>query len=417
LTTAVITGLGAITPIGNSVEEFWRNLVAGVSGTGPITQFDAGHLGSRVAGEVKGFRPADYLDPKTVRRTARFSHFAVAAAIQAVQDAELDMAREDRDSMAVVMNTGAGGFAEGAEGERVYLEKGADRVSPFLVPILAANMASCQVAMHYRIRGPAITSAAACASGVYAFIEAKYLIDLAVADVVICGGTEANLHPMAFAAFDNMHALSRRNHEPEKACRPFDLERDGFVFGEGAGAMIIESLDHAERRGARIYAELAGGALTSDAFHITAPEPSGEAAALAITRALKVAGLSPGELDYVVAHGTGTPLNDVAETGAIKTALGKHAYQVAISSPKSMVGHLLGGAGAISALAGVLAMRDSVIPPTINLETPDPKCDLDYVPLVARKASVRTAIVNGFGFGGQNAVAVFRRYDASRSAR
>ncbi|HXG36799.1 MAG TPA: beta-ketoacyl-ACP synthase II, partial [Dehalococcoidia bacterium] len=282
----------------------------------------------------------------------------------------------------------------------------------FLVPILAANMASCQVAMMNGIRGPAITSAAACASGVYAFVEAKQLLDLRVVDVVIAGGTEANLHPLAFAAFDNMRALSRRNDEPEKACRPFDKDRDGFVFGEGAGAVIIESLEHAQARGAKIYAELCGGAMTSDAYHITAPEPSGAAAARAMKLALKVSGIQPEEVDYVVAHGTGTPLNDVAETLAIKSALGEHAYRTAISSPKSMIGHLLGGAGVASALAAILAIQDGIIPPTINLETPDPECDLDYVPNQARQAEVRVAMINGFGFGGQNASVVFHRFDA-----
>ncbi|MBI1886524.1 MAG: beta-ketoacyl-ACP synthase II [Chloroflexi bacterium] len=408
---AVITGLGAITPIGSKVEEFWHNLVNGVSGVGPITLFDASDLGCRIAAEVKGFDPLDHMDLKTVKRCARFSHFAIAAAAQAVADADLRVDDANRESVGIVMNTGGGGVGDIADGEKVLLDKGPDRVSAFLVPMLAPNMPSCQVAMRHGVRGPVITSVAACAAGVYAFVEAKRLLDLGEADVVITGGTEAALHPLAFAAFNNMRALSRRNDEPEKACRPFDLHRDGFVFGEGAGAMIIERLEHAQARGARVYAELRGGAMTSDAYHITAPEPTGTAAALAMTRAMKAADIEVEEVDCVVAHGTGTPLNDAAETRAIKKALGEHAYRAAISSPKSMVGHLLGGAGAISALAAVLAIRDGVIPPTINRETPDPECDLDYVPLVSRRSKVRTALVNGFGFGGQNATVVFRQLD------
>jgi 3-oxoacyl-[acyl-carrier-protein] synthase II len=271
--------------------------------------------------------------------------------------------------------------------------------------------------MRYGIKGPVITSVAACAAGAYAFVEAKWIIDRGEADVVIVGGSEASLHPLTIAAFDNMRALSRRNDDPQGACRPFDRDRDGFVFGEGAVALVVERLEHALARGARIYAELAGGAMTCDAYHITAPEPSGEVAARAMTGALRAAGLAPEEVDYIVAHGTGTPLNDATETAAIKRALGEHAYRVAISSPKSMVGHLLGGAGALSALTAVLAIHEGVIPPTINLENPDPACDLDYVPGAARRAEVRTALVNAFGFGGQNASVVFRRYDGDARGR
>jgi 3-oxoacyl-[acyl-carrier-protein] synthase II len=274
-------------------------------------------------------------------------------------------------------------------------------------------MASCQVAINLGIRGPTITSVAACAAGIFAFVEAKRLIDLGEAEVVITGGTEANIIPISVAAMANMRALSTRNDEPEKACRPFDKDRDGFVYGEGAAAMVIETLDHAQRRGARIIAELAGGAVTSDAYHITAPDPAGEGAGRAIMRALERSGVEPGEVDCIVAHGTGTPLNDAAETNAVKRALGEHAYDVAITGPKSMVGHQLGAAGAVSGLAAVLAIQNGLIPPTINLETPDPECDLNYTPLVAREAQVRVALANGFGFGGQNGVAVFRAFNGS----
>jgi 3-oxoacyl-[acyl-carrier-protein] synthase II len=408
---AVITGLGCITPIGLDVKEFWKNLVNGVSGVGPISSFDASGLGCQIAAEVKGFDPLKYLDVRAARRMARFSQFAVAAAAQAVEDAELDISRLDPYRVGVVMNTGGGGVPDIAEGERTFLEKGPGRVSAFLVPMLAPNMPSCQIAMRYGIRGPVITSVAACAAGAYAFVEAKWIIDRGEAEVVIVGGTEASLHPLTIAAFDNMRALSRRNHDPQGACRPFDKDRDGFVFGEGAVAMVVEKLEHALKRGAPIYAELSGGALSCDAYHVTAPEPSGEAAAQAMIRALRNANIGPEEVNYIVAHGTGTPLNDVTETLAIKRALGEHAYRVAISSPKSMVGHLLGAAGALSALTAVLAISHGIVPPTINLDNQDPECDLDYVPKVARHMPVTVAMVNAFGFGGQNASLVFRRYE------
>jgi 3-oxoacyl-[acyl-carrier-protein] synthase II len=407
----VITGIGCVTPIGEGAELFWRNLTAGVSGVAPITLFDASAMECRIAAEVKGWDPLRYMDAKTARRASRFSQFAIAAAQQAIEDAGLVIDEGNRDDVGIVMNTGGGGIGDVAEAEEVRLAKGPTRVTPFLVPSLAPNMASCQVAMQYGIRGPVVTSVAACAAGVFAFMEAKRLLDSGEADVVIAGGTEAAIIPVAIASLANAKALSTRNDEPERASRPFDLHRDGFVFGEGAVAMVVEREERALARGASIYAELAGGALTCDAYHVTAPEPSGDAAALAMRRALKVSATAPEEVDYIIAHGTGTPLNDAAETRAIKKALGEHAYRVAISSPKSMVGHLLGAAGAISALTAVLAIRDGIIPPTINLETPDPECDLDYVPLVARRAPVRVAMVNGFGFGGQNGGAIFRRFE------
>ena len=410
---AVITGMGCLTPIGHSVEESWRNLRDGVSGVAPITLFDASDMECRIAAEVKGWDPQRYMDAKTARRASRFSQFAIAAARQAVEDAGLTIDDGNRDDVGIVMNTGGGGIGDTADSERTRLEKGPSRVSPLLIPSLAPNMASCQVAIQYGIRGPVVTSVAACAAGVFAFVEAKRLIASGEADVVIAGGAEAAIVPVAIASLSNAKALSTRNDEPERASRPFDLHRDGFVFGEGAAAMVVERAEHALGRGARIYAELAGGAVTCDAYHVTAPEPSGEAAALALRRALKATAVAPEEVDYIVAHGTGTPLNDVAETRAIKKALGEHAYRVAISSPKSMVGHLLGAAGAVSALVAVLAIRDGVVPPTINRETPDPECDLDYVSLVARPTAVRVAMVNGFGFGGQNGVAVFRKFEAN----
>jgi len=408
---ALITGLGCVTPIGQSVGEFWSNLTAGVSGVRRITLFDPSGLACQIAAEVKNWDPTHYMEPKAARRAARFSQFAVAAASQALADAGLTIHEGNRDDIAVVMNTGGGGIDAIADNQTALLEKGPSRVSALTVPNMAPNMASCQVAMNLGIRGPTITSVAACAAGVFAFVEAKRLIELGEAEVVITGGAEANIIPVAIAAMANMGALSCRNDEPERACRPFDLHRDGFVYGEGGAAMVVERLEHARARGARIYAELAGGAVTCDAYHITAPDPTGGAAALAIQRALKASALRPEEVDCIVAHGTSTPLNDVAETGAIKQALGEHAYRAAITAPKSMVGHQLGAAGAVSALAAVLAIHKGIIPPTINLETSDPACDLDYVPLTARRAQPRVVLVNGFGFGGQNGVVAFRQLD------
>jgi 3-oxoacyl-[acyl-carrier-protein] synthase II len=397
-----------ISPIGHTVEEFWRNLTHGVSGVGPVTSFDASPFACRIAAEVKDFEPAQYMDAKAARRASRFVQFAVAATKMALADARFTIDDHNRDSVAVVMNTGGGGMPDVVEGERVFLTKGPGRVSPLLIPALIPNMASCQVSMLWGIRGPVITSIEACASGIYAFVEAKRLIDLGEAVAVVAGSSESALIPVVFAAFCNMRALSTRNGDPQKACRPFDLHRDGFVAGEGAGVMILERYEDARRRGAPIYAEIVGGSLTADAHHVTAPDPSGYGAALAMSRALKSAGLGPEDIDYICAHGTGTSLNDVSETLSIKKVFGEHAYRVAISSPKSMVGHLMGAAGAISSIACVLAIRDGIIPPTINLETPDPQCDLDYVPNVARQAPVQAAMANGFGFGGQNSVAIFR---------
>lgn len=407
---AVVTGLGAITPIGNDVDSFWRNLTGGVSGIDTIRAFDASNEEVRIAAEVKDFDPRDWIDFKQARRMSRFAQLAVAAARQAIDEAKLEIGDHNRDDVAVVVNTGGGGFEEVAEGEITLRDRGGKRVSPFLVPMMSPSMAACQISIMHGIRGPVITSVAACASGVQAFLEAQRLIERGDVDVVIAGGTESAIIPLSFAALANMGALSKRNDDPQRASRPFDGNRDGFVFGEGAGVLVIESAEHAAARGASVIAEVAGGALTGDAFHISAPDPSGYGATLAMQRAIRDAGLEPEQVDYVVAHGTSTSLNDATETKAIRAAFGPHADRLAVSSNKSMVGHTLGAAGAISALAAVLAIRDGVIPPTINQETPDPACDLDYVPNAPRDADVNVAIINGFGFGGQNAVTVFRRF-------
>jgi 3-oxoacyl-[acyl-carrier-protein] synthase II len=412
---AVVTGLGAVTPIGNDAATFWRNLLAGVNGGGPITSFDPTGFDVRIAAEVKNFDPTVAMDRKMARRMSRFIHFGVAAAKEAVEHSGIDFATwpiERRDRVGVVINTGGGGMEQVTEGANVLRERGPGQVSPFAIPALSGSMAAAQVSMRYGLTGPVITQVAACASGVIAFQDALRLIRSGECDVVLAGGSEAPLLPIAFAALGNMGALSKRNDDPQHASRPFDRDRDGFLFGEGAGVCVVESAEHALARGATIQAEILGAALTSDAFHISAPEPTGRGAAMAMTRALRDASVAPDEIDYIVAHGTSTPLNDVTETRAIKLAFGDHARRVPISSPKSMVGHMLGAAGAAAGIAAVGAIREGWIPPTANLENPDPECDLDYVPLVKRKVRVETAIINGFGFGGQNAVAVFRRFAA-----
>jgi 3-oxoacyl-[acyl-carrier-protein] synthase II len=407
----VVTGLGAITPIGNTVEDFWKNLTAGVSGIGPITQFEAGDFEVRIAGEVKDFEPKRYMDIKASRRMARSAQFAVAASRQALEDAALEITEANRDQIAVVMNSGGAGLNESYYETVVLERKGQERVSPFYIPKMMPNAVSCQVNMTFGITGPALTGMAACASGITAFLDAVRLLRAGEVQVAITGGTESCINPLTMASLANMQALSRQNATPEKASRPFDRDREGFVLGEGAGAFVLETLEHAQARDAKIYAEVLGGGQSSDAYHITAPAPNGAGAARAIQKALASTGIGPDQIGYIVAHGTGTPLNDTAETAALKTALGQHAYKIPISSPKSMVGHLLGGAGAISGLAALLVIRDGIIPPTINLDHPDPECDLDYVPNVARRAPVEIALAQGFGFGGQNAVAVFRKFE------
>ena len=409
----VVTGLGAVTPIGNTAGEYWQNLIAGVSGVDAIRSFDPGDLDVKIAAEVKDLDPTLGMDRKMARRMSRFVQLAMVAATEAVEESRLDFAAmtpAQRDRVAVVINTGGGGLEQVVEGMQVLQQKGVGQVSPFAIPALSCSMAGCQASMKYGATGPVITQVAACASSVIAFLDGVRLIESGECDVAIVGGSEGSLVAMAFAALGNMGALSRRNDDPAHASRPFDRDRDGFVFGEGAAVAILESAEHALARGARIQAEVLGGGMTADAFHISAPEPTGRGATAAMTKALAATGIAPDEVDFIVAHGTATPLNDVTETRAIKAAFGAHARKVAISSPKSMVGHLIGAAGAVSGLAAIGAIREGVIPPTTNLDNPDPECDLDYVPNVKRERKVDTAIVNGFGFGGQNAVAVFRRF-------
>jgi 3-oxoacyl-[acyl-carrier-protein] synthase II len=402
-------------PIGNDFPTYWANLVAGVTGTRLIQSFDASDFEVRIAAEVLDFDPTQAMDPKMARRMTRFIHFAMAAGKEAVVHSGIDfaaMTEDQRDRVGVVVNTGGGGIEAIIDGTHVHDTKGPRFVSPFAVPALSGSMGAALLSMEYGLTGPVMTQVAACATSVIAFHDALRLIKTGECDVVLTGGSEAPVVPMGVAALANMGALSHRNESPETASRPFDGTRDGFVLGEGGGVVVVESLAHALERGATPIAEVIGGALTADAFHISAPEPTGRGQARAMTGALRNAGVAPDEIDYIVAHGTATPLNDQTETRAIKAAYGAHAKKVAISSPKSMIGHLVGAAGIASALAGIGAIRDQVIPPTANLRTPDPECDLDYVPLTARKARVDTVAVHGFGFGGQNAVAILRRLDA-----
>ncbi|NPA91250.1 MAG: beta-ketoacyl-ACP synthase II [Chloroflexi bacterium] len=406
----VITGVSALTPVGLDAKTTWENLVNGVSGVDYITLFDPTDYPVRIAAEVKGFDPARFMPRKEARRTTRAIHFAVALGRMALEDAGLEITEENAERVAVLMYTGGGGISDIYDATLDLLNKGPRGVSPFVIPNVMPNAVSCQISIREGIKGPVLTGAAACASGNMAFVDALRLLWLGEADAAIVGGVESGINPVAIASLARAGALSRRNDEPQKASRPFDKNRDGFVFGEGGAAVIVETEEHARKRGARIYAELVGGAVTGDAFHITAPPPGGEGAARAMRLAMERSRIAPEDVDVISAHATSTPLNDVAETQAIKAAFGDHAYKLAITATKSMVGHLLGGAGAISSFAAIMSIYSGIVPPTINLEEPDPECDLDYVPNEAREMPVRVALSNGFGFGGQNAVVVFRKY-------
>ena len=406
----VVTGVGAITPLGIGAPAYWDNLVAGRSGIKYLEAIDTSTLEVKIGGEVRGFVAKDFMDFKSAKRMERFAQFAVAAAREALEDAKFEVTDANRENVAVVINTGGGGIPALEIDVASMTLKGNRGVSPLLIPVFAPNMASCQVSMAFGIHGPSSTSAAACASGVQAYIDAVHMIRRGEADVVLTGGAEAGLTPVAITSLTHMTALTKRNDPPEAASRPFDSGRDGFVFSEGAAVMILESEEHALARGARIICEAVGGAYTSDAYHITAPAPGGRGAALAMRRTLQWNDIDPTEVDFVAAHATATHVGDIAETEALKAAFGDHAYKLAISANKSSIGHLLGAAGATSSLSCVMAIRDQIVPPTLNLTNPDPACDLDYVPLVARKQRVRAAIANGFGFGGQNAVTLFREF-------
>jgi 3-oxoacyl-[acyl-carrier-protein] synthase II len=407
----VITGVGAITPVANTAEDTWQGFLKGRSGTGPLSQIDSTPFNSKVSAEVKGFDPAAYFKPKDIKKTDRFVQFAVACSTMAVKDAALDLTKEDPHRVGVLVGSGIGGLRVIEEQHKILLEKGPGRVSPFLIPMLIVNMAPGPIAISLGIKGPSNCVATACATGANAIGDAFKLIQRGEADVMIAGGTESCITPLGFGGFDAMRALSTHNENPETASRPFDKTRSGFVMGEGCGVVILESYEHAVKRNANIYAEMAGYGMTSDASHITAPDPTGEGAARCMTNALRDAGLKPAEVDYINAHGTSTPLNDKVETLAIKKALGEEAARkVKISSTKSMTGHLLGAAGGVEAIACIMAIRDSIVPPTINYRNPDPDCDLDYVANEAQPLNVDVAFSNSLGFGGHNACIVFKKY-------
>jgi 3-oxoacyl-[acyl-carrier-protein] synthase II len=410
LKRVVITGLGIVSPVGTGLEKFWSSLTAGISGIGPVTRFDPAQFGTKIAGEVKDFEPTRYIGKKEARRMDRFTQFAVAATEMALQDAALDLEVENRDRIGVILGSGVGGIETLEEQTRVLAEKGPGRVSPFFVPMMIANMGAGQIAISHCLRGPNITSVSACASSSNAIGDAFKMLQYGRVDVMISGGSEAAITPLAMAGFISMKAMSTRNEEPEKASRPFDAERDGFVIGEGSAILVLETLEHALNRNARIYAEIVGYGSTCDAYHMTAPDPTGHGAANSMKEALLDAGIEPTAVDYINAHATATPPGDKAETLAIKNIFGQHAYKLAISSTKSMTGHLLGASGGLEAIVCILTIVNGVIPPTINYEQPDPDCDLDIVPNTARAADVNVALSNSFGFGGHNATLVFTRY-------
>jgi 3-oxoacyl-[acyl-carrier-protein] synthase II len=408
----VITGVGAVTPVGNTAEEFWAALIQGKSGIGPITRFDATPLPTRIAGELKGFDPLRYMDKKDDRKFDPFLKYAIACAAMAVEDAGLNVERVDRTRFGVLVGSGIGGISTLLETHKILLEKGPDRVSPFFIPMLIVNMASGLISMRFGAKGPNSSVVTACATGNHAIGDAMKIIQRNDADVMIAGGSEAIILPLTFAGFCQMKAMSTRNDDPGRASRPFDATRDGFVCGEGGGLLVLESLEHALGRDARIYAEVVGYGMTGDAHHMTAPDPEADGAARAMLLAMKDAEVEPSSVGYINAHGTSTPYNDKSETMAIKRVFGDHAHKLAVSSTKSMTGHLLGAAGGIEAIATALAIHHGILPPTINYETPDPECDLDYVPNLARKQDVEVALSNAFGFGGTNATIVLRKYRA-----
>jgi len=403
--------MGAVTPLGLGLDQFWEGLAAGRSGVGPITLFDTARHDCRIAAEVRGFVPTDFLDRKEARRMDRYTQFAVAGTRMALQHAGLDPAQVDTSRMGAIFGTGIGGIQTLSDQFQILYEKGPSRISPFFIPMFIPNMAAGQIAMQFGLKGFNETVVTACATANNAIGDAFKAIQWGMADAMITGGSEAAIVPLAVAGFSSMKALSERNDEPEKASRPFDAGRDGFVMGEGSGVLVLESLEHALARGADILAEIVGYGCTADAHHLTEPAPEGEGAARAMRVALEDAGIAPGEVDYINAHGTSTPKGDRFETTAIKNVFGDHARRLAVSSTKSMTGHLLGAAGAVEMIACIQAIRHGVLPPTINQDTPDPECDLDYVPNRARPARVRVALSNAFGFGGQNASLVVRAFE------
>ncbi len=406
----VVTGMGAVTPLGIGVDETWGGMLEGKSGVGPITQFDPADFATKIAGEVKGFDPALYIEAKEIKKMDRFIHLSIAASRMAMEQSGLKITDANAERVGVMVGSGMGGLIAIEKYHAIVLEKGPRKITPFFIPMLIVNLASGQISIILGAKGPNSAVVTACATGTHNIGDAFKVIQRGDADGMIAGGTEACITPMGIGGFNAMKALSTRNDEPQRASRPFDAQRDGFVMGEGAGVMVLEELEHAKTRGADILAELAGYGLSGDAYHLTAPAPNGEGAARCIKMAMKDAGLGPEDISYINAHGTSTKFNDEFETMAIKSALGERAYKIPVSSTKSMTGHLLGAAGGVEAIVAVKTIMEGKIPPTINLETPDPECDLDYVPNEAREADVNTALSNSFGFGGTNGCLLFRKF-------
>ena len=407
----VVTGMGLVTPIGHDLNGFWTNLTSGACGIDRITAFDATPFETQIAGQVTNFDPTPaFPSPKEIRRTDRYSQFGVYAAWSALKDSGLDLNRENLDEIGVILGSGIGGLQTTADQHEILLSRGPKRLSPFMIPMLISNMASGLVSMFFNLRGPNFATCSACATANHAIGEAWRTIKMGDAQAMVAGGAEATLIPVGIGGFCAMRAMSTRNHDAKHASRPFDKERDGFVMGEGAGILILEDLEHAQKRGARIYCEIIGYGNTADAYHLTSPPPGGEGAARSMKMALRGGGLNPSDIDYINAHGTSTPVGDVAETQAIKAVFGDHAKKLAVSSTKGATGHMLGAAGAVETAVCILAIQHGVVPPTINLQVPDPECDLDYVPNTARELKVNTIINNSFGFGGHNATIAARRF-------
>lgn len=406
----VVTGMGMVTPLGLTVKENWEGILAGKSGIGPLTKYDIPEIPVKIAGEVRNFNPADYIDKKEIKKMDSFIQFAMAAASEAMQDSGLTVSDSNSERIGVIVGSGQGGISAIEQNTLKAYNNKANRISPFFIPSAIINLASGHIAIKYKMRGPSYGVVSACSTGVHALANGYHTIQREDADAMIVGGSEATLVPVAMAGFANAHALSRRNDEPEKASRPFDLHRDGFVSSEGAGVLVLEELEFAKSRNATIYGEIIGIGMSTDAFHITAPDPEGRGPKLCMTNALRNARVAPTDVDYINAHGTSTPLNDVTETRAVKEVFGNHARELALSSTKSMTGHLLGAAGAIEAIYCLKAIEDQVQPPTINYDTPDPECDLDYVPNEPRQAKIDVCLSNSFGFGGTNASVIIRRF-------
>ncbi|MEC9486976.1 MAG: beta-ketoacyl-ACP synthase II [Prosthecochloris sp.] len=404
----VITGVGVLSPVGQSATELWDSLSSGKSGSGPITYFDATDFSTRFACELKDFNAEDHIDRKSAARMDPFCQYAIAASDQALKDSGLDLSAIDPARVGVVYGSGTGGMTTHDQQMRVYLERGPRRISPFFIPMLIPDIAAGQISMRHKLRGPNYATASACATSLHAIIDAWMLLQLGMADYMVCGGSEAAITPMSVAGFNAARALSTANDIPEKASRPYDRDRDGFVMGEGAGALILETMESAKARGAHIYGEIAGVGASADAHHLTAPHPEGAGAVTAMTNALNQAGIGPEEIDYINTHGTATPLGDLAEIKAIKRVLGEHAYSVSISSTKSMTGHLLGAAGVVESINCLLAMNNGVVPPTINIDNLDPEIDVDVTPNTPKERTINYSLNNGFGFGGHNATLIFK---------